>query len=207
MVHRKESDAMKAIVPVILFAALACGLVSCEEETVPSRVNGYIRCGQCQGEFPVDGNLAESNAKYYGYCEKDGDNLTFVVATDDKAHATSSSDFYFRLEGVQGPPTVGYHDPAAAAGVPKDDDALHTGFTSCTIKNVNEYSFGPDDAASPELCMVQLYAEAGEGELDPNQKQFDYFVWFKCQTISVAAVGGAETLTSVESELFFANCN
>lgn len=198
---------MKSIMPVILLATLACGLLSCEEETVPSRVNGYIRCGQCQDEFNVDGNLAENNAKYYGYCEEKGGKLTFVVGTDDKAHATSSSDFYFRLSGIQGPPTVGYRDPAAAGYEPKDDDTLHTTFDGCTIMNVNEFSFERADAASPDLCTVQLYAEPAEGELDPNQKKFDYFVWFKCQTISVPSVGDSTIqLTSVESELFFANC-
>ena len=197
---------MKSIIPVILLGALVFGLLSCEEETLPSRVNGFIRCGQCQGEFGVNGNLAENNAKYYGYCEKNGNNLTFVVGTDDKAHATSSSDFYFRLADIEGPPNEGFHDPAKAAGEPWDDDAYHKNFGSCTMMNVNEFSFTPDDAVSPDLCMVQLYAKPAEGELDPDQKKFDYFVWFKCTTISVPSVSGTEDLTSVEAELFFGNC-
>lgn len=199
---------MKSIMPVILLGAMACGLLSCEEEAVPSRVYGYIRCGQCQDEFNVNGNLAETNAKYYGYCEKSGDNLTFVVGTDDKAHATSSSDFYFRVSDVVGPAVEGFQDPAAAAGVPKDDEALYTDFGSCTIMNVNEFSFTQDDAAAPNLCKVQLFAKPAEGELDPVQKKFDYFVWLKCQTISVPSVADSTIqLTSVEAELFFGNCD
>jgi hypothetical protein len=207
-VHRKESDAMKSIIPVILLAAMACGLVSCEEEAVPARVYGTIFCSPCQPEFKVDGNLAESNAKYYGSCDKQGDNLTFTVATDDKSHATSSSDFYFRLSGIQGPATEGYHEPAAAAGVPKDDEALYTGFDSCSIMNVNEFSFSKDDADYPDQCNVQLYAKPSEGELDPNQKKFDYYVWFKCWTLDEPSVADSSiTLNTVEAQLFFANCD
>ena len=129
-----------------------------------------------------------------------------MVATDDKAHATSSSDFYFRLADVAGPPVEGYKDPAL--GVTKDDDALHTGFGSCTIMNVNEFSFDQTDANSPDLCEVQLYAKPAEGELDPTNKKFDYFVWFKCQTIAVPAVADSNIqLTFVEAELFFGNCD
>jgi hypothetical protein len=164
-------------------------------------VHGFIRCSHCQDEFNVSGSLGEDGAKYYGYWTLDGEDLSLVVATDTLEEATASSDFYFELTGIEGPPTTGYKDPVLL--VTKDDPSLHTGFDECTMVNVNHFVFGSAQAADPDLCVVKLFAEPAEGELNPNLEQFDYFVWFKCQTISVpSSADSTIQLTSVEAELF-----
>jgi hypothetical protein len=183
-----------------LFALFAA---SCEEPAPPSKVYGTVDCNACSQEFTVNGELSEGDSKYYGYCKVDGDkNLKFVVGTNDKTHATASSDFYFQLTGVEGPPTEGVYASITPL-LPKDGP--DTDFDSGFIKNVNEFAFSQGDASDQELCVVELYAVPVEGEVNPNQASFDYYMRLNCRTLDIPSTSGA-TLNWVRAELWFDNC-
>ena len=194
---------MKKMIPAFVLA-LAFAAVSCETPSKPTNVVGTIRCSSCSDTFSVNGDLSEGSAKYFGYCEVDAEeNLTVVVGTDDRSHATSASDFYLSVTGVVGPPTEGVFD---GSGDPKLDESLFTTFQSGRIKNVNEYAFSPDDASDPDLCNVNLYAVPLEGELDPNREEFDYYLFLDCHSLDVPPISGPSNLTWVEAELYLGNC-
>jgi hypothetical protein len=186
-----------------------CALVSlaCEDPASPSKVHGTVECSECYGgPFTVSGELSDGDSKYYGYCKTDdADNLTFVVGTNDRTHATASSDFYLQLIGIQGPPSVGVYSNSTTQ-LPIDDPSRNTDFEQGYIKNVNEFSFSQGDAGDQSLCVVRLYAEPSEGELDPKQGSFDYFVWLDCRTLSIPSTSGA-TLNWVRAQLWFGNCD
>ena len=185
-----------------------CALVSmaCEEPAPPSKVHGTVDCSACAQTINVSGELSEGDSKYYGYCKTDdADNLKFVVGTTDRSHATASSDFYLQITGIEGPPSTGVYSNATTLQ-PKDDPSLNTDFDQGYIKNVNEFSFTQGDAGDQNLCVVKLYAVPAEGELDPQQSSFDYFVWLDCRTLSVASTGGT-TLNSIDAKLWFGNCD
>jgi hypothetical protein len=182
---------------------LSLAALSCEEPATPSGVYGTVECSTCSQTFTVNGDLSEGDSKYYGYCEVDGDkNLKFVVGTDDKSHATASSDFYFQLTGVEGPPTEGVY---ASTTPLLTKDGPSTDFDQGFIKNVNEFAFSQGDAGDQDLCMVELYAVPIEGEVDPNQASFDYYMRLNCRTLGIPSTSGA-TLNWVRAELWFDNC-
>jgi hypothetical protein len=191
-----------------------CALVSmaCEEPAPPSKVHGTVECSACAQTFNVSGELSEGDSKYYGYCKTDdADNLKFVVGTSDRTHATASSDFFLQIAGIQGPPTEGVYCSTPGQAINsdgcsgEDDENLYTGFEQGFIKNVNEFAFSQGDAADEELCVVELYAVPIEGELDPKQGSFDYYMSLDCRTLDIPSASG-ESLNWVRAQLWFGNC-
>ena len=125
----------KALLTTLVVVASIAGL-GCEEEVKPSKVVGSLQFSgqQVSGDFTnIDGTLAEGGAKYFGYCDKNGDNFEFVVATKDRAKASNATDFYLLVRGVVGPPVEGVND---ASGLPKDDSANYTSFESILLNKV-----------------------------------------------------------------------
>ncbi|MFO8072713.1 MAG: hypothetical protein R6V85_12650 [Polyangia bacterium] len=189
---------------IFAIALAAFVSLSCSETSNPSRVHGTLDCGACSSSFSFDGSLATGGSKFYGHCKKDkDDNFSFAVGTDDRAHADTSTDFYFYITGVQGPP---HEKVYGANGQPLDDEALYTAFDEGFLKNVNEFNFSPDDADNPDLCNVELYAVPGEGELDPTQKSFQYYVRIFCGDLEVESINEQESLEFVEAEIWFDEC-
>jgi hypothetical protein len=182
---------------LVIAVASILGL-GCEEEIKPSKVVGEIHFSgqQCGDDFEnIDGTLAQGGATYYGYCTKSGDDLEFTVATQDRAKATNSTDFYLLVKGVKGPPVEGVN---GANGQPKEDDANYTTFQSVLFKNVNEYSFEYEDPndfqdGSNGNCRIVLFAKPIEGELNPNKQKFDYYVEMDC--------GALEAETNTDSSI------
>ena len=198
-----------AFLTLLIAVASLLGL-GCEEEVKPSKVVGEVRfSGQsCGGDFPnIDGTLAEGGAQYYGYCTKQGDNLEFVVATKDRAKATNSTDFYLLVRGIAGPPVEGVN---GQNGLPKEDTANYTTFTSVLFKNVNEYTFeldDPNDFETEGLCDITLFAKPIEGELNPNKQTFSYYVSMDCGGLEAeTATDDTIVLGYMEFHFYFSDC-
>jgi len=170
------------------------------------KVLGTIKynLGDAQG-FKVDGELAEGGARYFGNCKTDKQgNLGFIVGTKRKVEATSATDFYLQITGVEGPPVEGAYAETDPVPVPKDGPS--TDFAKAIFKNVNEYSFTQASAANSAQCRVDLYAVPVAGELDPNNSKFSHYFRLWCYTLDVAPSGTGSNLTWIEAEFWFANC-
>jgi len=199
----------KAFLTILVIVASIVGL-GCEEEVKPSKVVGEIHFSgqQCSGDFEnIDGTLAEGGASYYGYCDKQGDNFEFVVATKNRAKATNSTDFYLLVRGIAGPAKEGVNAPN---GVPKDDEANYTTFESILLKNVNEYKFeydDPNDFSTEGLCDITLFAKPVEGELNPNKEKFNFYVAMDCGGLEAETATNPDiALAFMEFEFYFSDC-
>ena len=199
----------KAFLTILVVIASIVGL-GCEEEVKPSKVVGEIHFSgqQCGGEFEnIDGTLAEGGASYYGYCDKQGDNFEFVVATKNRAKAVNATDFYLLVSGIVGPPVEGVNAPN---GQPKDEPGNYTTFESILLKNVNEYKFeldDPNDFSTEDLCDITLFAKPAEGELNANKEKFNFYVALDCGGLEAeTATDDSIVLRYMEFEFYFSDC-
>jgi hypothetical protein len=197
---------MKSVAPILVIALSAGALLSCEEEKLPSYVEGWIRCSACTQQFTISGDLDSSKAKYYGYCDKTkSDEFNFVVGSSDLAHVESATDFYISFSGIAGPPTEGaYADP-----VTEEPKYEPTSFSTAVVKNVNQWGFTQADATTPEQCAVSLFAKPVKGELTPMRETFQFFVKIECLGLNdvLDTNNKGFYLTSVEAELWFDDCD
>jgi hypothetical protein len=201
--------------------ALACAIASapsCRDEADPNiseepdvyAVVGEVHYAgqQCGGDFEsIDGTLAEQEAQFFGYCERDGDDLEFVVGTEDRPHANASTDFYLLVRGVAGPPAEGVFD---TDGQPRDEATYFTTFEDFLFKSVHEFLVDyddPSDFTNQEFCNITLFAEPIAGELNPNAEQFDYYVALDCGGLAAEApTDPTIVLNYLEFEFYFRGC-
>ncbi|MDD5306733.1 MAG: hypothetical protein PHU25_05365 [Deltaproteobacteria bacterium] len=198
---------MKTHILMAILAAAAFSVLSCDEPSKPAYVEGSMSCGpQCagSGKFIVKGgDMAEGGSKYWGSCSLSDNKFTFVVGTKEKGAATSATDFYVLVSGIAGPPGEGVFEGKVVI----NDKSRYTTFESAQVKNVNEWSFTPDDASDPNLCVVRLFATPAEGELTPSKATFDYFVWVRCDTLEGVLYHNTVELTYFEAQFYFAGCD
>jgi len=192
---------MRSLAFGIMVALLGLALVSCDEAVKPAYAYGEFSCSNCS-DISFDGNLDKKSAELYGTCEESDGSFKFEVGDDDKEHVEGASEGYIYVRGIVGPPTEGTFD---SLGQPKDEESLITQFEYATIKNTNTYNVASSDGN--DLCEVELFSTAAEGELVPaNNKSFEYYVRINCSGINVDASQGQGTITNFRAEFYFDNC-
>ena len=148
-------------------------------------------------------------ADWYGYCEADGDVFKFEVGNDDVNHISSATDFYLLIKGIEGPATEGIWKDSTTKAI-KDDPNLRTTFSVAQFKNVNMWTFGPEDANDgTDDCYVELFGPPAEGELTPSQQTFSHFVKIYCSGLDnvMDSDGNGFSLNTLEVEIYFDDCN
>jgi len=191
---------MKTIFVTTAVFVAAFLLSSCEEEKKPAYVVGGFECSQCQ-DINFDGKLAKSGADLYGYCEEKDGVFEFEVGDDDQAHVSGATQGYISVRGISGPPQAGVFDLPKE---PKEGEEYYEEFTGAVLKNSNTYNIGSSDEDDDNnLCRVELFAEAAEGELIPTSNEpFEYYVRINCQGMDV----GEPPITFFRAEFYFDGC-
>ena len=192
---------------------LAISLLSCEEDAKPTKVYGQLHCGECTSGFVVDGTLGTGGEDYYGHCTRSGDNLSFAIGQGDPTSSSFTSELYYEVNGIVGPPVVGVYDED---GDLINNESNYRTFASAKVYNTNQWSFSQDDI-NPDECYVSLFAEplieeTDEGEVEevtPDQfgnMPFELFVNINCLGLSVDSVQG-QTLTWMTIRVWFDRCD
>ncbi len=198
-------------VVVILNLALLVNVVGCSEdapefgEYTPAMVWGSFYCDACTDEFHPEGMLGEGDEEYFGFCRITDSGLNFVVAEGDPNGEVSTTNLYFEVTGIAGPPTVGVYEEGESIW---DDPSLYTTFSSMRIMNFNVWIVNPSDLPYPDDCYVRLFAEPAEGELTPEEfgsNPFEYFVYVVCTGLDEEATQGG-TLHSTSMKIWFDSC-
>ncbi len=200
---------MKTRIIGVSLLVLAISFVACKEEPRETQVWGKFFCDQCTGGFIPEGTLGTGGQNYFGWCRTTETGLDFIVAEADPTSASFSTEFYFELNGVEGPANVGVYDET---GMVLDDPNLYTTFSSFRVKNGNEWELNSEDLDENDACRVRLFAEAGEEELTPaddfegEPEPFEYFVLLECTGLSVPS-GSGVTLTGTTMRVWFDECD
>ncbi len=193
---------MKNVILGAIVCLMALALASCDDPAKPAYVWGSMECSNCSNDLNFDGKLNKSGAKYYGYCEEKGGEFKFEVGHEDREHVSGASEGYIFVNGIEGPATVGTFDNL---GQPLDDESYWTKFGAANLKNTNTYNIGSE--SDNDLCRVELFSEAADGELVPaNNKKFEYYVRINCQGLDVESTQGQAPISFFRAEFFFDNC-
>jgi hypothetical protein len=199
---------MKNLLIGIVFVLAAGFTLGCEEEEDPTRVWGWMQCDQCESQYDLVGgaSLEPSGGRYQGYCKRDGDDLSFVVSTGNPSNLASSG-FYFRIDGIKGPPSEG----AYSGG-----EELRTGFESSFSSGrialtQSDWRFTWNDVRDSSNCTVDTLAKAAPGELTPNKydkQNFQYVVVIECNNdlTDVKNESTGQPLSGFWLELWFDKC-
>ncbi|MDJ0762645.1 MAG: hypothetical protein QNJ97_06605 [Myxococcota bacterium] len=199
---------MKMRIIGISLAIPALFLSTCKDESAPTLVYGYFDCDQCDGRLEVNGSVAESGEDYYGWCERDGDDLNIAVGSDNPSLDGFGNGKYFEIRGIDGPPEDGVYN---SDGQIKNDEDNYTTFSSAKIVNVHTWKVKEDDIPDDGSCYVRLYAEADEGELsqeDYGSNPFDVFVQIICSgALNVTGTPTGAVLEGMNVKAWFKNCD
>ena len=179
-------------------AALAAAVttISCKEDSKASVVWGSVSALGTEdihgnkGPVTVNGyTLGKSGEDLVGFCQyKDGE-FSFAFGSDSPTNFTLSTDYYFTISGIEGPPSDAPYD---ADGNPRTDEGRSFAngeiYTSAGAWHIDE------EYKIPGECLVGGFAKGTEGNLTPlefGKKPFDYMVNIDCD----------QGLTGVPSEL------
>ena len=208
---------MKTKTIIGAWIVLSMSLLSCEETSKPPTVWGTLSAlgtltdtGE-SGPVTVNGaTLGEGDGDLVGFCRYQDGVLNFTVGSDTTGGASLSSDFYFSITGVEGPPS---ENPYDSDGLPRDDETR--GFTGGNIRTgEGEWIFDQEDMLD-DRCTVTLFAEASSGDLTPleyGKERFDYLVVIDCGRgldsvpSQISPNDSGAVLYGFDVSLWFKNC-
>ena len=203
----KEIKEMKTLSSILILGGLALQLVSCDETEEKPIVWGTLQTDASQNVKTIHGlTLGQTNADYTGYCRYENKKFSFALGED----APPLTDFYYSIEGVDGPPS---ENPYTDDGELRTDDDKH--FETGQIWTTEGAWDLKEDLILDEYCKVVLFAEAGPSDLTPKEfgkKTFQYVVKINCQggldfiPNEYDAAAGPD-LTGFRLELWFDNCD
>ena len=197
--------------------ALSLGLLSCDEQTNPPMVWGTLSAlgtrtdsGE-SGPITVNGStLGEGDQELVGFCRYKDGVFDFAVGSDTAGGTALSTDYYFAISGVEGPPS---ENPYTSDGTPREDETR--GFTDGNIRtDAGSWIFDEGDMVD-DRCTVTLFSQASSGDLTPleyGKKRFDYLVIIDCGLglnsvpSQIAPEDQGAMLQGFDVTLWFKNC-
>lgn len=165
---------------------LAVGMISCDEEANPPMVWGSVSAlgtkdaSGKNGPVILNGlTLGEKGGYLVGYCKYKDEKFSFGFGTASPSNISSSSDYYFSIDGIKGPPAAAPYD---ADGLPRTDETRT--FTNGEMHtSAGAWVFDQSDMID-DRCLVVVFAEGSTGNLTPldyGKAQFDYLVNIDCE--------------------------
>ncbi len=198
---------MKIHITLLGFAIMAFMLASCDEEEDPAIVWGSFSCNSsgCPGSFTMKNKtLAESGGQRYGYCRYNGNKFEFLVA--DNPPNKLGSGFYFKIAGIQGPPTAGVY---AQGKNFRDDPKFPRSFQEARIKaGGHEWEIDGSDIPD-DGCYVELFGEAKGNETTTKEygnNPFQYYISVRCTGLDITDKVGDNPMSGFDATVFLDNC-
>lgn len=208
---------MKRSLDIWAVLLLAVGLFSCDDAAEVPVVWGSVLSLGTKDESGKNGpvvlnglTLGEKDGYLVGYCKYKNGNFSFGLGTAYPGSISVSTDYYFSLDEIEGPPAA---EPYDANGLPRTDETR--AFTGGEIyTSSGAWVFGKSDMIE-DRCLAVVFAKGSAGNLTPleyGKTQFDYLVNIDCDgglnhVPSMLAPGdpGSE-LNGFIMTLWFKNC-
>ncbi len=195
----------KALILCVLFGPAAL-VSSCAEEEEPAYVWGTVSANVIDPKPPtLNGSLDKGGERYFGFCEYDDKAKTFSFGVGSgKPGLGKTSDWYLMVEGIQGPPQEGAF---GADGSPKSGEMYQATFKRAVVTQLYSWVVSGGEVDG-DYCNVRLFAEAGDGEVEPyTQRRFRYYAELQCSSIEIADQNETGVdLTSFDAALYFKGC-
>ena len=208
---------MKTKTAIGMGIALSVCLLSCDEAGPPPMVWGTLSSlgtrtdtGE-SGPITVNGvTLGEGDKELIGFCRYRDGTFDFAVGADTDGATALSSDYYFSISGVEGPPS---ENPYGSDGLPREDESRS--FSGGNIRTgAGSWLFSKEDMLDGR-CTVTLFSEASSGDLTPREygkERFDYLVIIDCGLgldsvpSQIAPEDAGAMLRGLDVTLWFKNC-
>ena len=182
--------------PMVWGSAVAPGTTDSEGKSGPVKIYGYT--------------LGDSGEDGFGYCRYSDNKFSFAFGTKNPAALSYSSDYYFSITGVEGPPSA---EPYDENGEPRTDEKRT--FESGEIyTSAGTWHFDQGDM-KPDRCLAVVFATGGTGNLTTlefGKQPFDYLVNIDCDfglngvPSDLAPTEPASELSGFSMTVWFKNC-
>ena len=166
---------MKSLTQGLVLAVALSQLISCDDSEKMPTAWGTMKTDSSPKETEVNGvTLGQSNADYQGFCRYKNKKFSFAIGEK----APPSTNLYWFLDGIEGPPSKNPYDDAGELRT-DDDKNLKSG----EIWTTEGAWVLSEDLVDNDKCNVVLFAEGDSGDLTPKKygkKHFQYVLKIIC---------------------------